>query len=90
MARSTSGESVLTRVDRVLSCFDGDNPTRTAADIARHARLPIATAHRLVNELVSLGYLERTPGRRIRLGVRLWSWPRAGRARRGCGRPRCR
>ncbi|GAB3678968.1 IclR family transcriptional regulator [Saccharopolyspora tripterygii] len=72
MARSDSGESLLTRVDRVLSCFDSDNPTRTASDIARHAQLPIATAHRLVNELVSLGYLERTPGRRIRLGVRLW------------------
>lgn len=72
MARSSSGESVLTRVDRVLSCFDADNSTRTASDIARHAELPIATAHRLVNELVSLGYLERTPGRRVRLGVRLW------------------
>lgn len=72
MARSSSGESLLTRVDRVLSCFDADNPTRTASDIARHAKLPIATAHRLVNELVSLGYLERTPGGRVRLGVRLW------------------
>ncbi|MDA3628170.1 IclR family transcriptional regulator [Saccharopolyspora sp. WRP15-2] len=72
MARSPSGESVLTRVDRVLSCFDADNTTRTVSEIARHAGLPIATAHRLVNELVSLGYLERTPGRRIRLGVRLW------------------
>ncbi|KAA9155651.1 IclR family transcriptional regulator [Amycolatopsis acidicola] len=83
MARSNSGESVLTRVDRVLSCFDADNPTRTASDIARHARLPIATAHRLVNELVTLGYLERTPGRRIRLGVRLWEL--ASRGSRAAG-----
>lgn len=56
----------------MLSCFDAANPTRTPSEIARHARLPVATAHRLVGELVSLGYLERTPNRRIRLGVRLW------------------
>lgn len=72
MARSPSGESLLTRVDRILAGFDADNPIRTVAEIARVARLPVATAHRLVNELVALGYLERTASRRVRLGVRLW------------------
>ena len=72
MARSPSGESLLTRVDRILAALDADNPTRTVAETARVARLPVATTHRLVNELVELGYLERTPARRVRLGVRLW------------------
>ncbi|MCM3847132.1 IclR family transcriptional regulator [Pseudonocardia sp. DR1-2] len=72
MARSPSGESLLTRVDRILASFGPDNPVRTVAGIARTAELPVATAHRLVHELVELGYLERTATRRVRLGVRLW------------------
>lgn len=40
--------------------------------IARRARLPTATAHRLVAELTDLRYLERDPTRRVRLGTRLW------------------
>src|SRR5918992_904021 len=72
VARGPSGESVLTRVNRILSSFDADAPTLSVAEIARRATLPIATAHRLVDELVELRYLERTAGRRVRVGLRLW------------------
>lgn len=72
MARSSSGDSVLTRIDRILGAFDADNPTLTVADVARRANLPIASAHRIVSDLLAVGYLERCPGRRVRVGIRLW------------------
>lgn len=71
MARSSSGDSLLTRVMRVLQVFAG-TPTATISEIAVRADLPLATAHRLVGEMLGFGLLERTEDRRIRMGVRLW------------------
>jgi DNA-binding IclR family transcriptional regulator len=51
MARSPSGESVLTRVVRLLGAFDVDTPQLSLSRLARRADLPIATAHRLAKEL---------------------------------------
>lgn len=72
MARSQSGESVMERVLRILEAFDAHNPVLTASDIARRADLPVTTAYRLVSELLELRLLERTEGRGIRVGVRIW------------------
>ncbi|WP_017582042.1 IclR family transcriptional regulator [Nocardiopsis valliformis] len=72
MARSTSGESVLTRAMRILRAFDTASASLTVSEIARHAGLPVATAHRMVTELVELGALEREPGKRVRIGYQLW------------------
>lgn len=72
MARGPAGESVLERAVRVLDAFGPQAPALTVAEIARAADLPIATAHRLVNELDEHGLLERDPDRRVRVGVRLW------------------
>jgi DNA-binding IclR family transcriptional regulator len=83
MARSSSGESVLTRVMRVLEAFEQETPVLTASQVARRAGLPVATAHRLVTELVRLGLLERDSDRRVRVGVRLWEI--AARAPRALG-----
>jgi DNA-binding IclR family transcriptional regulator len=74
MARSTSGESVLNRAVRILRLFNSGSPALSASEVARRADLPIATAHRLVNELVELGVLERTSGKRVRMGVQMWEW----------------
>lgn len=71
MARSSAGESVTSRVVRVLSSFDADTPSLSVSDIARRANLPVATAHRIVGELVEHRLLERN-GTRITIGVRLW------------------
>lgn len=71
MARSSSGESVLNRVVRILGAFDADRPALSTSDIARRADLPVATAHRLINELVGYGLLERD-ARQVRVGVRMW------------------
>jgi DNA-binding IclR family transcriptional regulator len=72
MARSPSGESVLTRAVRILDAFTPDEPTLPVSVIARRSGLPVATASRLIAELVGHGLLAREPDRRVRVGVRLW------------------
>lgn len=66
------GESVISRVVRVLAAFRGGEAELTVAAIARATDLPMASAHRLVGELVRWQLLERTANRRIRVGLRLW------------------
>lgn len=63
---------MLTRVVRVLDAFDSDSPELGVSDIARRAGVPLATAHRLVAELVDYGFLERSVDRRMRIGYRMW------------------
>jgi DNA-binding IclR family transcriptional regulator len=72
MARSASGESVLTRAVRIIEAFTPDETVLSVTQIARRARLPPATASRLVAELEAHGLLSREPDRRVRIGVRLW------------------
>lgn len=64
--------SVTSRVLAILGAFDVDHPALTLSDIARRAGLPVATAHRLVGELVSWGALSRGPDGGYTVGVRLW------------------
>jgi DNA-binding IclR family transcriptional regulator len=72
MARSTSGESVLERAVRILEAFDADTLAVSVTDIATRADLPVSTASRLVDELISHGLLRRDINRRVHIGVRLW------------------
>ncbi|MEI2732551.1 MAG: IclR family transcriptional regulator [Dermatophilaceae bacterium] len=72
MARSPSGESLLTRAVRILDLFVAERPALTVAEIARQSRLPASTAQRLVAELLDLGLLERDADGRVRMGMRLW------------------
>jgi len=44
MANSPSGESVISRVVRLMSAFDRDLPTMTLSGLARRAGLPLTTA----------------------------------------------
>lgn len=82
MANSPTGDSVLDRVVRVLESF-GDGAPLTVSQLARRAGLPVATAHRLAVALLAHGLLERDPGGRLRVGVRLWEL--AARAPRALG-----
>ncbi|MDP9641328.1 DNA-binding IclR family transcriptional regulator [Actinopolyspora lacussalsi] len=66
------GESVLSRVVRIVESFGAETPALRVSEIARRAELHIATASRLVEELVGHGWLHRDDDRRIRVGVRLW------------------
>jgi DNA-binding IclR family transcriptional regulator len=72
MANSPSGDSMTDRIVRVLETFTADRSMQTAADIGRRAGLPSSTAHRIVDELVAAGLLERDEDRRVHLGLRLW------------------
>jgi DNA-binding IclR family transcriptional regulator len=64
--------SVTSRVLAILGAFDVDHPALTLSDIARRANLPVATAHRLVGELVTGGALSRGADGAYTVGVRLW------------------
>ena len=72
MARGTAGESVLSRAVRVLAVFEPGRTELRVTEIARATGLHVATASRLVAELVGHGLLARTPDGRVRVGMRLW------------------
>ena len=72
MSRAATGESSLARAVRVIAAFTPDEPELRVSEIARRSGLHVATASRLVAELVTHGLLERGPHREVRVGVRLW------------------
>jgi DNA-binding IclR family transcriptional regulator len=72
VVKPSPGESVLSRVVRIFETFESDVPALRVSEIARRAGLHVATASRLVEELVRHGWLHRDADRRIRIGVRIW------------------
>ncbi|MEV4991623.1 IclR family transcriptional regulator [Pseudarthrobacter sp. LMD1-1-1.1] len=72
MPRASTGESVLSRGIRIIESFDGAHESLSVSEIATRAGLHVATASRLVEELVQHGWLARDPGRRVHLGIHLW------------------
>jgi DNA-binding IclR family transcriptional regulator len=67
-----SRPSVTSRVFAILEAFAPGEARLTLTEIGRRTGLPLATAHRLVAELVRLHGLEREEGGTYRIGVRLW------------------
>jgi DNA-binding IclR family transcriptional regulator len=67
-----TGESVLSRAVRILAAFSADEKELQVSEIARRTGLHVATASRLIAELVTHGLLERGPDRQVRVGVRMW------------------
>ncbi|MBC3190152.1 IclR family transcriptional regulator [Pseudonocardia sp. C8] len=63
---------MLARAVRILAVFTPDRAEAGVAEIARATGLHIATASRLVGQLVEHGLLSRTPTGRVRVGMRLW------------------
>jgi DNA-binding IclR family transcriptional regulator len=72
MSRTRTGESSLARAIRVLAAFGPGETELSVSTIARRSQLHVATASRIVAELVSHGLLERGADREVRVGVRLW------------------
>lgn len=78
VANSSSGESMTERIVRVLSAFNEERTAQTAAEIGRRAGLPSSTAHRIVDDLVESGLLERDSRGYVVLGMRLWELAQRG------------
>jgi IclR family transcriptional regulator, pca regulon regulatory protein len=55
----------------ILGCFDPDSPVLGIADIADRVGMSRSTTHRYAISLVALDFLERTAGRKYRLGTRV-------------------
>ena len=69
---SARGESVASRLLRVLDAFSVERPELGLTDISRTSGLPPATAHRLLRELIEHGAVQRMAAGRYAIGLRLW------------------
>ena len=69
---STPGASVTSRALALVGAFDEDHRKLSLSDLAERAGLPVATAHRLLGELVTWGALSRTATGEYVVGRRLW------------------
>src|SRR6202021_1532711 len=63
--------SVLGKVRLILDAFTAESDELTLSEVVRLSGVPKATCHRLAQELIAWGLLERT-GTRYRLGLRLF------------------
>ena len=72
MANSSSGDSVVDRIVRLISAFPQDVGALRLSELAERAGLPLTTTHRLVGQLAGHGLLETAPGGMVRPGLRLW------------------
>lgn len=65
--------SVVARALRMLDAYHPERPALTLSELARHAGVPLSTAHRLVADLARWGALEREDDTgRYRIGLRMW------------------
>src|SRR5437899_11671143 len=69
---SEPGRTVTSKVLSILDAFSDGRTLLSLSQISQRARLPLATSHRLVKELVGWGGLERTVQGSYRVGSRLW------------------
>lgn len=65
----TVGESVIGRTASILSALrSGGERGLRLVDVAAHAGITRPSVHRLLSELIDVGYVEQLPDRRYRLG----------------------
>jgi DNA-binding IclR family transcriptional regulator len=70
--RVATGESSRARAVRILESFTPDEPELTVTEVARRSGLHLATASRIVGQLVEAGLLSRGADREVRVGMRMW------------------
>lgn len=70
--RVATGESSLARAVRILESFTLEEPELTVTEVARRSGLHLATASRIIGQLVDHGLLTRGPDREVRVGMRMW------------------
>lgn len=64
--------SVAGRLAAIINCFTSDHPSLTLSDLRERTGLSRSTVHRLAQELVDWGGLERTVTGHYRVGLRLY------------------
>ncbi|MDJ0393912.1 IclR family transcriptional regulator [Rhodococcus sp. G-MC3] len=64
---------VLAKITEILDAFSFDRPSLTLGEIQQATGIPTSTVQRLVTNLVSQGFLDRS-GDQIRIGVRMAYW----------------
>lgn len=69
--RDSGASSVLWKAFDVLGCFGPDSRSLSMSEIARRARLPKSTVHRVLSMLLDVGAVARC-GDRYQLGVRMF------------------
>lgn len=72
MSDRKSQPSALTKALAVLSAFDCDEVTRGVSDLAHQLGMSKTTVHRILSELVDAGFVDRAPGGRYQIGMRLF------------------
>ncbi|GAA4025069.1 IclR family transcriptional regulator [Streptomyces plumbiresistens] len=70
--QATPGRTVAGKVVEVLAAFAGNQSELSLAELHRRTGLPSSTAHRLAQDLLREGILERSPDGDYRIGLRLW------------------
>ena len=71
--RRLDDRSVSARAFALLDAFGTDGAVRlTLSELGERAQLPLATTHRLAEECVRWGGLERRPDGTYQLGLKLW------------------
>jgi DNA-binding IclR family transcriptional regulator len=66
------GASVSSRLLSLLAAYDSDHRDLSLTELAQRSDLPLATAYRLIGELVAWGALVRRPTGTYVVGRRLW------------------
>ena len=69
---TSPGQSVTSKALTILDAFTGERVELSMSEIARATGLPSSTVHRLIQDLVSWGALERTSEGKYCVGIRLW------------------
>jgi len=65
--------SMVERMTLIMECFEGSNTMLLLEEVARTTGLPCSTAHRILDQLVRLHWVEHTRAG-YRLGRRVMSW----------------
>lgn len=67
-----AGRTVTSKIGSILDAFRASEQQLSLAEISARTGMPLSTTHRLANELVRWGGLERSQRGTYRVGIRLW------------------